>query len=127
MQYYGIKNFYHDIAKDKRYWLPCMFFMILSYGFSAFSRTLSIDDLARIYYVGRGSGMIAATRWGISFWSRLFSTTLYTPFIDKFLALTFIFIALIMMNTIFYEINGRQKHIYIYYIFVPSDNLSVDK
>ena len=83
--YNTMKSFYLNVIKRVSYWLPLLFWAVLSYGFSTFNPTVSIDDLAREYYVGDGNAMISATRWGMVVWVKLLSTVKYIPGLDHLL------------------------------------------
>ena len=116
-----ILNFYYDIARDKRYWMPLLFLSVLSYGFSMFNRTLSIDDL--VAYVGKGSGMIMSMRWGLSFWANFFSTLNNSPFIDKFVGVALMFIGLTLINAFFYETTRNNKYMAVFNFCLSCLNL----
>ena len=46
-----ISDFLNKVAFKKRYYLPLIFISFVSYGFSLFNRTVSIDDLAQDLYL----------------------------------------------------------------------------
>ena len=111
-------SFYRDIASKAQYWLPVILIAVLSYGFSMFNRTVSIDDLSRNHYNGSDHAMIRATRWGMDFWTKLFSTSkAYTPFVDKFFGVLFFVFAAFLLSLLFYSLNGKSKHIWQYTVF----------
>ena len=78
----SIKIFWNRIGKRKRYWLPVIFFTISTFGYSVFSRTISVDDLATDYYFGSGHQMISAGRWGMNLLIRLSAIPLRSPASD---------------------------------------------
>ena len=91
-----------------------LFFVIISYSFSLFNRTIGIDDLARNYYLGEGKAMIAGTRWMFWLFNRMLSTVYYSPFLDDFLSLIFLLISASLISCIFYYLKkdaGRWKYI----------------
>lgn len=111
-------SFYRDVASKVQYWLPVILIAVLSYGFSVFNRTVSIDDLSRDYYNGSGHAMIRATRWGMDFWAKLFSTSkAYTPFVDKFFGVIFFLFAAFLLSLLLFSLNGKSKHIWQYTVF----------
>lgn len=123
-----LRNFYHDVAKNKRYWLPIIFLAVLSYSFSTFHRFIGTDTLASSsIYMGKSNVMIAGMRWGLSLWVNLFSVVEYTPFIDKFLAVIFIIIGVTIINAIFYTITANKCGGGVYNFCESCINISAHK
>lgn len=110
-------SFYRDIAERRSYWIPVCMLAVLSYGFSMANRTVSIDDLARLDYIGDGARMFAGMRWGMVLWVRLFSTFQYSPFVDQFMGVLFLLLSASLICAILYSQNGQDKRIWPYTVF----------
>lgn len=94
-----------------------LLFLFIAYSFSLFNRTISIDDLARNYYLGEGKAMIAGTRWMFWLFNRLLSTVYYSPFLDDFLSLSFLLLSALLISCIFYFLK-KDKCRWKYIVFV---------
>lgn len=62
-------------AVQKFYLLSLVVTAAISFGHAALNPSVSIDDLESIRYVGSGNEMLAAGRFGIVLWARLFGYT----------------------------------------------------
>lgn len=111
-----IKRFNKIILNRKNYYLPIAFFAVLSYGFSIFNRTISIDDLAKIKYFGDDKLMLRSCRWGQYFWNSIFSTKAFNPNSDKFVTLFFLIISSIIISILLYRIT-KCENVWPYTIF----------
>ena len=98
------KAFYNDILRKPVYWLCIAFITLLSYLFDLTNRTVGIDDLARAKYIKDEHLMFAATRWGITLWTRLLTNSKFVPFIDKYLAIIFFLLSAVLFSRIFFAI-----------------------
>ncbi|MBQ4512377.1 MAG: glucosyltransferase domain-containing protein [Anaerolineaceae bacterium] len=96
------KAFYNDILRKPAYWLCIAFITLLSYLFDLTNRTVGIDDLARAKYIKDEHLMFAATRWGITLWTRLLTNSKFVPFIDKYLAIIFFIFSALLFTRIFF-------------------------
>lgn len=105
----SFKRFWDEVGNNKRYWIPVVFFTISTYGFSVFSRTISIDDLASDYYIGSNHAMIGAGRWGMNVWHKLAAIPIESPASDRLLATTFLVVAGILLASLFFYIQHDQK------------------
>ena len=105
-----MKSFYRNIATRKTYWLTLFSFVIIAYGFSTFNPTVSIDDLARQYYIGDGKAMIAATRWGMVLWTKVLSVVYFIPGIDHLLGVILLFLGVIILSTVLYTISENKEY-----------------
>jgi len=115
---YQVKEFYAVVGKKVSYWLPVLLITILSYGFSLFNRTVSIDDLAGDVYTGSGNAMIAANRWGMNLLSGMFSPSTYnTPFVDQYLGVIFLLAGAYLLCVILYILNGKRQDVWVYTVF----------
>ena len=104
----SFRLFWTSIGRRKSYWIPILFFTISTYGFSIFSRTISIDDLAADIYVGSGNVMIAAGRWGMKLTSFLDAIPRLSPASDRLLAAVFLMTAGILLASLFFHIRRDQ-------------------
>lgn len=111
-----IKDFYHKIGSRKEYYLSLLIISILSFGFSIFNRTVSIDDLFTDYYVGSGKLMISATRWGFTLYAALFGQTEYMPFVFDFLAVLSLIAGAFLVSCLIYKYTKYNNH-WAYIIF----------
>ena len=98
------------------YWGITLLFSITAYGFSMLNRTISIDDLTKDLYIGRGQKMLAGTRWGMELWHNVLGVTQVTPFIEKFFGVLFLMMAATLVSCIFYLLGGKSKCIMRYTI-----------
>ena len=112
-----MKSFYLNVIKRVSYWLPLTFFAIVAYGFSTFNPTVSIDDLAREYYIGDGNAMISATRWGMVLWVKVFSTLKYIPGVDHLLGVVLLIFGAVTFSTILYVLSEQKNYSIKYLIF----------
>lgn len=112
-----LKDFYKNIVKRMNFWLPVIFFSIVSYGFSICNRTVGIDDLAEDVYLGSQKAMLAGTRWGQVFWMEVISMPTFSPFINKFLGVCFFIGAACVMACVFYYLKEEEQNIWSYTIF----------
>ena len=106
----SVNAFYNTVLIKKEFYLPIIFFSILSYGYSLFSRTVSADDLARSYYI-EGNKMIASFRWGHSLSSYLFSSPSY-PYQNLELTIAvfmLVFTSIVISYIFFYITNDCNK------------------
>ena len=105
----SIRLFWNNIGRKKGYWVPVLFFSVSTYGYSIFSRTIGIDDLASDIYIGSGHVMIAAGRWGMVLWNKLAAIPRLSPASDRFLATSFLMIAGVLLSALFYQIHYDLK------------------
>lgn len=111
----SIRQFWNSIGRKKGYWVPVLFFSISTYGYSIFSRTIGIDDLASDIYIGSGHVMIAAGRWGMVLWNKLAAIPRLSPASDRLLATLFLMVAGILLSCLFYHIKHELKDgMYVY-------------
>ena len=106
----SIRQFWNNIGRKKSYWVPVLFFSISTYGYSIFSRTIGIDDLASDIYIGSGHVMIAAGRWGMVLWNKLAAIPRLSPASDRMLATLFLMVAGILLSGLFYHIHHELKN-----------------
>ena len=109
----SVRQFWTHIGRRKNYWIPVLFFTISTYGFSIFSRTIGIDDLAADFYVGSGKVMIAAGRWGMTLTSFLDAIPRLSPASDRLLAASFLLAAGILLSSMFFHISRGQTNNYL--------------
>lgn len=110
-------SFWRNIARKKEYYLPVILSLLVSYTFSVFNRTVSIDDAAqRIYYANDGY-KIRGLRWGQFLINRLFSTIDYTPFINRFFGVLFLFLTAVLLSSILYRYAQKKDRVWTYSIF----------
>lgn len=89
----NICDFYKRIVIRPQYLIPAVTSIIVAYSFSALNRSVSVDDLGQYMYYGSENLKIAGTRWGHVLLNRIFQTVEFTPFVDKFFNMIFIFIS----------------------------------
>lgn len=111
-----IKNYFINLFSDKKAFFIVLY-TIISYGFSLFTRTVSVDDLAKDLYVGQGKYMLVGMRWFFYVWNRLFSTICYTPFLDEIIAFVFLIMATIVIGSIFEYITKNRNNTWPFVIF----------
>lgn len=111
------ERFKRDILKNPSYWIPVQLVAVLCYAFSTLNRSINIDDLAREYYVGKQKAMIAATRWGMVLWERLFSSVDFTPFFSRFISVVLMEIGVLLLCYLFYRYLGDSKRFKIFSTF----------
>lgn len=112
----NIDDYLQDVFVNKKVVLFIAFYTLLTYSFNLFNRTISIDDLSRDYYIGDGKAMIMGFRWAMFYWTRIFSTIEFSPFIDKFIALIFLLLSLILLSSLLYMLT-RNNNIWLYIAF----------
>ncbi len=103
-------NSFLIVLKSPVYWFSNAFIIILSYSFDLFNRTVGIDDLARLHYIGEESAMIKATRWGMFLWNRLLSNAEYAPFVDKFFGIIFLAASAVIFSFILFSYIEDSKY-----------------
>ena len=103
-------DFRRDILKKRAYWICLILILCLSYLFDMTNRTVSVDDLARQLYVGDGQVMLKSTRWGVTLWTALLTSSDYSPFIDKFLAVFFFIVGSVMFSRLFYIYFSQNEY-----------------
>lgn len=96
-------SFREDIIKKPLYWVCVGFITVLSYLFDITNRTIGIDDLARSTYSWAGKAMIKGTRWAMNIWDFLFTSSVFSPFIDKFLAAIFLILNGLIFSRILFN------------------------
>lgn len=111
-----IKEFCNDILFNKLYFLSIIFISVLSYGFSIFNRTISIDDMSKNIYLGDGKLMLKGCRWGQYIWMSLFSSKELSPFVDRFFALVFLILSAFIISTLLYKLTNC-RNVWPYTIF----------
>lgn len=103
------KAFYDDILSKKLFYLPILFFAIVGYSFSIYNRTISIDDLARDYYIGGGNPFFNG-RWGTAIWNNLIGiSVVLDPLIDRFSALLLLVLASFLLCYLLFSISGVEN------------------
>ena len=108
-----LKNFYNDIGRKKRFWMPVFFVTWASFGFSIMNRTVSIDDLATELYVD-GNIWLSEYRWGGVIWKKMTTYAICTPYLDKFLSIHFMMLAAALACCILYHLTGDRKNVWTY-------------
>ncbi|MEE1051889.1 MAG: glucosyltransferase domain-containing protein [Lachnospiraceae bacterium] len=108
-----LKNFYNDIGRKKRFWMPVFFLTWASFGFSIMNRTVSIDDLATELYVD-GNIWLSEYRWGGVIWKKMATYSICTPYLDKFLSIHFMMLAAALACCVLYHLTGDRKNIWTY-------------
>lgn len=103
-------SFRKDIIQKPIYWVCIGFITVLSYLFDLTNRSVGIDDLARPIYSWAGKSMLQATRWGMNVWESLFTSSVYTPFIDKYLAILFLILTAVLLSRIFYRYFSDNRY-----------------
>lgn len=101
-------DFYDNVLKKKRFFVPILFFSIVSYSFSLYNRTISWDDLLRDHYFGSGNICLSG-RWGMVVWIKLLGVEELDPFVDRFLALTFLISTAILLCYLLYSIDNNKS------------------
>lgn len=94
--------FFNGVLCKKRFFLPLLFFSIVAYSFSLYNRTISWDDLLRDHYY---FNIDVSGRWGGPLWITLLGLTELDPFVDRFLALTFLICTSLLLCYLFYRID----------------------
>ena len=112
-----ISDFLYEVAFKKRYYLPLLFITFISYAFSIFNRTVSIDDLAQDLYYGAGDLKIKGLRWGQVLINRIFSTISFTPFLNRFLGVIFLLITVVLICSILYYLDNKKNKMFKYTVF----------
>lgn len=108
-------EFYKCIINKKLFYLPIFFFAIVGYSFSIYNRTISLDDLARDYYIGGGNPFYNG-RWGMDVWNNLIGVSVVLdPFLDRFAALFLLIVASFLLCYLLYSI-GRTQNVIAYTI-----------
>lgn len=98
--------FYKSILSNRKFYIPVLFYTIVSYSFSIYNRTVNIDDLMREFNLGSGNRMLSG-RWGFVLWNKIVGlNAVYDPFIDRFLAIILLITAAILLCYILYTIGG---------------------
>lgn len=121
---HSIHFFWNRIGRRKCFWIPVLFFTISTYGYSIFSRTISIDDLASDVYVGSGQVMIAADRWGMNVTSFLDAIPRVSPASDRLLATCFLLVAAFLLPCSFYHVHHEEgNNLFVYKYTVLSCSL----
>lgn len=109
--------FVNDTARKKAYYIPLLLSLLISYTFSVMNRTVSVDDAAqRLYYANDGF-KIRGLRWGQFLINRLFSTIDYTPFINRFFGVIFLFAAAVLLSALFSCLSRTEDHVWKYSLF----------
>lgn len=101
--------FIKDVVCRKSYYIPVFFFSMVSYSFSIFNRTVSIDDILRHNTIDVG----LRGRWGGFLFFNVLGITEFDPFIDRFLAVSFFVVTAILLSYLFYRISGINS-VWIY-------------
>ena len=101
-------DFYYNVLKRKRFFIPILFFSIVSYSFSLYNRTISWDDLLRDHYFGSGNICLSG-RWGMVVWIKMLGMEELDPFVDRFLALTFLIGTAILLCYLLYSIDKNKS------------------
>ena len=112
-----LSEFYRNVAKKISYWLPVSFFAAMAYAFSTVNRTISVDDLAWNFYFGSDLATLGDGRWALFLVKRIFSSPIFTPFTDRFLAVIFFILTAAVFSCILYYLNGRKQHVFPYVVF----------
>ncbi len=110
-------SFIGSTVRRKEYYIPVILSLLISYTFSVMNRTVSIDDVAqRIYYANDGF-KIRGMRWGQFLINRLFSTVDYTPFINRFFGVIFLFIAAVLLSALLKYLSDEKDRVWKYSLF----------
>ncbi len=105
----------NNILLNKLFYVPIFFFLILAYAYDLLNASVGIDDLCRDYYIGDKS-LITSMRWGTYYYGKIFSTAQYSPLVDKFLALVFLFTSAIVICFVLY-MYANSKDVWGYVCF----------
>lgn len=103
-----LKDFYEEYASKPRYYALVLMSLIISYGYSMFSRTISVDDLSQYLYYGSGNTKLASFRWGATLCNRLFGTVSFTPYISEFFGVFFYFASSFLFSFIIYNVSEKK-------------------
>ena len=101
----NIVSFYKDVICQRAYIIPLLFFSIISFGFSVFNRTVSIDDILRHYAINNS----IRGRWGGYLYANILGITEFDPFIDRFLAVLFFIVAATLLSYLFYLLSDIRN------------------
>lgn len=112
-----IKSYYIKIVKDKKFYIPFILFVVISYAFSIFNRTVFIDDMAQKSYYGDALLKLKGLRWGQYLIVKLLSNTTYTPFISRFLILIFLIFTVIALGSLLFFFDNKKDDVWKYSIF----------
>lgn len=113
----AIKEFYYNVGKRTSYKVWVGICAIISYGFSFFNRTVSIDGLSddRYYFNYKTqSGLIAGKRWGFYIYRFLFSTERGTVSADRIMAVLFMILAAFTLCVIAHYLSNNSIHFLSY-------------
>ena len=105
----SFRTFWDKVGCRKRYWIPVLFFTISTFGYSVFSRTISIDDLSADFYVGNTHPMIGANRWGMEVIHRLAAIPRVSPGSDRLLATVFLMLAGVLLSALFFHLHHADQ------------------
>lgn len=108
--------FYKDVVGKKLFFIPVLFFLLIGYCFSINNRTISIDDLT---FDSNTIEEWLGGRWGMYVWAELVGFTDLYPFVFRFLAVFFFFIAALQFCYLIYSID-KKNNVLPYTIFVST-------
>ena len=104
-------SFYKDVVCRKAYFVPVLFFSIVSYSYSIYNRTVSIDDILRRDVIED----CPRSRWGGYVFFNALGITEFDPFIDRFLAVLFYVLTATLLSYLFYCLS-KIKEVWVYAI-----------
>lgn len=107
--------FFEDILSNKSYYLTILFFGLMAYGLDLFNDSINMDDMA-FYVFGKEHYGLSMMRWGVYLLGPFINTMNYSPYINRFFALFFFFVASILLSFLMYCINDEKKGVLKYII-----------
>ena len=100
-----LKRDIKDILSMK--YVICVFVVtFLGYGFFLTHTTVNIDSLGHIFYFGNGNIMLAAERWGSTFWFKLFCWDDFYPCLTPMLGTLFFLFAVVFFCVLLRRCSG---------------------
>lgn len=112
-----ISTYNNKVVKTKKYYVPLLLCVFISYSFNIYNRTVSIDDITQSFYYGSENIKIKGLRWGQVLIDRLFSTIEFTPFINKFIGILFLVVSVVLISSILFFLDNKKDDIWKYTVF----------
>ena len=118
-----MKKYREDLEyflKDRIYIIALICVVIIGYGYSITNFTVSTDDIYGERYVGSGNNMLAAGRFGMVFWSKIFgygSEWIYNSFAIDIIAVILFMWAVVNYCILFRRIAKEKMNRTAYLVF----------